>query len=570
MRLALEVTSFQKALMGEAGRHVFDGRGGSIGRARRNEWVLPDPDRFVSGNHAMISAEGGRFYVTDTSTNGVFVNESSIPLGRGARWPISDGDRLALGDFHLVARLIDEAPDNAPKAWPGTAPAAASLADGGGTAGSDAGSMVDIDALLGDDGDDPLPAAQPVGPPRDQARDQVRDQGRAEPAGPTPPAPADAVEPRPAAPVVPGLVGVPASSAAPRPDGNPSGRVPGREASSAPMPPTAPPRYLDDDPAPVPPGVGAVLDNGETAAFDQDDAWGELLSPTATPEPPDEHPLPRTHRPGPDRTQTRGLETHWPEPHQPEAQQPEPPLPKPPLHEPALPEPPLAEPDQADAPLPPAFAPEPEADDAFDPSAFDGPPAADREIADDGGQSGESDNLDTLQAIANLDLDDLLGPMPETDAATPGAAEPAAQPETIATAEPDARLPEAWPPADPSPEMPLAEGSVDEPSDAGTSDKAALPPVPEDLDNLLADIAPPQAEPPVPEPAPTIETGLDDAGPEDPLAALSPDAIARAVPRQPGESDLSYRARLWDAFGQVYFRVSGANPGGSPETGGTT
>jgi type VI secretion system FHA domain protein len=109
MRLVLSVTSFQKALMGNENRHVFDETGGVIGRARRSDWVLPDPERFVSGTHAEISFDGERFYITDVSTNGLFLNDYSVPLGKGGRWPISNGDRIALGDFELLAQIEDGA-----------------------------------------------------------------------------------------------------------------------------------------------------------------------------------------------------------------------------------------------------------------------------------------------------------------------------------------------------------------------------------------------------------------------------------------------------------------------------
>ncbi len=111
MRLVLEVTSFQKALMGGGSRHEFDERGGLIGRGRRSDWVLPDPDRYVSGTHAEISHDGERFYIIDVSTNGLFLNDASVPLGRGGRWPVSDGDRMALGDFEIVARIEEDAAD---------------------------------------------------------------------------------------------------------------------------------------------------------------------------------------------------------------------------------------------------------------------------------------------------------------------------------------------------------------------------------------------------------------------------------------------------------------------------
>ncbi|MFI0377552.1 MAG: FHA domain-containing protein, partial [Candidatus Thiodiazotropha sp.] len=33
---------------------TFDEQGGSIGRRDENDWVLPDPERFISGRHAQI------------------------------------------------------------------------------------------------------------------------------------------------------------------------------------------------------------------------------------------------------------------------------------------------------------------------------------------------------------------------------------------------------------------------------------------------------------------------------------------------------------------------------------
>lgn len=105
MELTLEIVSFQKSLMGDGQSHVFDRSGGSIGRGSDNSWVLPDPNRYVSSRHATIAFENGAFMITDTSTNGVFVNGSATPLGRDGSTPLSDGDRLVLGDYEIVAKL---------------------------------------------------------------------------------------------------------------------------------------------------------------------------------------------------------------------------------------------------------------------------------------------------------------------------------------------------------------------------------------------------------------------------------------------------------------------------------
>lgn len=108
MQLELEVTSFQRSSLGADAVKVFDGLGGSIGRARTNDWVLPDPERFVSSHHAVISYRNGSYFLTDKSTNGVFVNESDDPVGNGSSVKISDGDVIQIGQYSVVARLAED------------------------------------------------------------------------------------------------------------------------------------------------------------------------------------------------------------------------------------------------------------------------------------------------------------------------------------------------------------------------------------------------------------------------------------------------------------------------------
>src|SRR5262249_13615504 len=56
MLLALSVVSEQGATLGNTAYKIFDERGGSIGRVAGNDWVLPDPQNFVSSRHARVSA----------------------------------------------------------------------------------------------------------------------------------------------------------------------------------------------------------------------------------------------------------------------------------------------------------------------------------------------------------------------------------------------------------------------------------------------------------------------------------------------------------------------------------
>ncbi|WP_187301349.1 FHA domain-containing protein [Aureimonas sp. AU20] len=80
-----------------------------IGRSPVCDWVLPDPDRVVSGRHCRIDSETNRFVLTDLSTNGTFVDEASEPLGPGAHVTLRDGQALRLGDARVLVQLTGAA-----------------------------------------------------------------------------------------------------------------------------------------------------------------------------------------------------------------------------------------------------------------------------------------------------------------------------------------------------------------------------------------------------------------------------------------------------------------------------
>ena len=84
---------------------TFGPNGGLIGRGADNDWVLPDPDRFLSSKHCKITQEGNTFCLTDMSTNGTFVNGSGEPLGRGGKLELNEGDSFDLGVYRLKVSL---------------------------------------------------------------------------------------------------------------------------------------------------------------------------------------------------------------------------------------------------------------------------------------------------------------------------------------------------------------------------------------------------------------------------------------------------------------------------------
>jgi type VI secretion system protein len=110
MPLKLEIISEHREIVGEDAVREFRSEGGTIGRSLNNDWILPDPDKFISGKHATIDCKGGIYYLVDISSNGVFVNDEREPIGKGNPRRLFNGDHLRLGDFEIVVS-IDEGED---------------------------------------------------------------------------------------------------------------------------------------------------------------------------------------------------------------------------------------------------------------------------------------------------------------------------------------------------------------------------------------------------------------------------------------------------------------------------
>ena len=110
MPLKLEIVSEHREIVGDDAVREFREDGGTIGRSLNNDWILPDPDKFISGKHATIDCKGGIYYLADISTNGVYVNDEHEPIGKGNPRRLFNGDRLHFGDFEIDV-TIDEGED---------------------------------------------------------------------------------------------------------------------------------------------------------------------------------------------------------------------------------------------------------------------------------------------------------------------------------------------------------------------------------------------------------------------------------------------------------------------------
>lgn len=108
MGLRLEIVS--RHSLGERSSKEFGPNGGTIGRSLESDWVLPDSRRYLSSRHASIDHRAGSYYIIDTSTNGVYVNDSDQPVGRGNPQRLFSNDRIRIGDY-VMRVTIDETDD---------------------------------------------------------------------------------------------------------------------------------------------------------------------------------------------------------------------------------------------------------------------------------------------------------------------------------------------------------------------------------------------------------------------------------------------------------------------------
>ncbi|ROT94461.1 type VI secretion system-associated FHA domain protein TagH [Marinobacter sp. R17] len=84
----------------------FGERGGSIGSADSDTWRLSPHRTGVLPGHTEIRWIDGHYCVIDRSGR-TYVNSGSMPVGRGRRARLMDGDRLRVGNYLLLVDLIE-------------------------------------------------------------------------------------------------------------------------------------------------------------------------------------------------------------------------------------------------------------------------------------------------------------------------------------------------------------------------------------------------------------------------------------------------------------------------------
>ena len=105
MSIVISITKLPEGAVDTKSTHTFALQGGTIGRSSDNDWILEDPERFISSQHSEITFENGQYYITDLSTNGTFSNGAPEPIGKGNTIQLNDGDQFSLGDYEFLASV---------------------------------------------------------------------------------------------------------------------------------------------------------------------------------------------------------------------------------------------------------------------------------------------------------------------------------------------------------------------------------------------------------------------------------------------------------------------------------
>lgn len=102
MELIFEIVGGM-GMSGGSSRKRFGQPGGVIGRSAEADWTLPDDQRLISGRHAEITFEGGAFFLTDVSSNGIELKQEGLGLRKYEPYRIRQGDIFRLGRTEIRA-----------------------------------------------------------------------------------------------------------------------------------------------------------------------------------------------------------------------------------------------------------------------------------------------------------------------------------------------------------------------------------------------------------------------------------------------------------------------------------
>lgn len=151
MKLTLTILSHERLDNGLPNHMQLAERGAIIGRSPTVSWCLPDTSNHISSRHCEISFRDGGYLLTDTSTNGTFVNSSQITGPHTLR----TGDIVSIGPYQIRAEIEGQSAE----AGTAAASAAAKASAGDGAWGAWDSMTPAKTASSGDDWNRPAPKA---------------------------------------------------------------------------------------------------------------------------------------------------------------------------------------------------------------------------------------------------------------------------------------------------------------------------------------------------------------------------------------------------------------------------
>jgi type VI secretion system protein ImpI len=83
--------------------HVAHGQGFQIGRNPSMTWVLPDPEKRISGEHLRVFFQDGAYWMQDVSKNGTLIN--GLPMEGMRR--VLHNDQLIIGHYRIKVEVTD-------------------------------------------------------------------------------------------------------------------------------------------------------------------------------------------------------------------------------------------------------------------------------------------------------------------------------------------------------------------------------------------------------------------------------------------------------------------------------
>ena len=103
MTLTLRIENYDSLPDGGPTSATVSGKGMTVGRSTSMDWTLPDPQRHISSHHFDVTYRDNAYWLTDVSTNGVFLDGQRHRI-EGAH-QIRPGDRFQVGHYFIGATL---------------------------------------------------------------------------------------------------------------------------------------------------------------------------------------------------------------------------------------------------------------------------------------------------------------------------------------------------------------------------------------------------------------------------------------------------------------------------------